>query len=632
MGNGTASVGAAAAAAHTSSWLRTLALDVAVPALLLLLSVPSLLSLLPRRKGARHTRVTAATPASAYLSSARVAHARFIPAPHAFAYPALYGLFDLAALERGLCDAASAFVWRGVRPRGAAAATRWPFLTGIQPRSHLHLALPQLPSSSRTLVEGSIRAKLAYELRERGYLLAGPQDGVSYAEWSAGLGETWMVCMPALLGMQGINPLTIYYVHRPSPTPGERGAFWLAVLEVHNTFAERHVYVLEAGVEEDALKSGASRHRGHFEHAWTFERAFHVSPFNDRGGWYRLLLRPLWADDAATPHIDVRLLLLVAPADDASPDAPLRKKLFASLTSTVVSPLTTRSLLSSLARQPFDLLLPLARILKEAATLHFKKRLSVFPRPDPRAPGGSESVPNDVQAARAGRAPERGAVGWQLLSDFDEAARARLEAFAKLRAAEDDGVGFKLSSPDPLARSIDVAPRRAEAGSTAIHSLSPVFFADVLLLPPALAEQLGADTARRWSRSGPSLASYFSSSSTAQAGGWRTRAARSIRRRHVLWLLSFASPDVRASTLAQLEAPHPLDVVGGQELSLMLLRGMLSAHLAARIEETAVRSLGVHYVSGTEGWLELKRASERMGGEWDEKLGSVLLPLPKHAR
>ena len=58
--------------------------------------------------------------------------------------------------------------------------------------------------------------------------------------------------MPAFLGKEGINPLSVWFCYdkQDDRATGER-KLWSVILEVHNTFGERHVYVLEVGKGED---------------------------------------------------------------------------------------------------------------------------------------------------------------------------------------------------------------------------------------------------------------------------------------------------------------------------------------------------------------------------------------------
>ncbi|MGN0063008.1 MAG: DUF1365 domain-containing protein [Nocardioides sp.] len=64
------------------------------------------------------------------------------------------------------------------------------------------------------------------------------------------------------------DPLTVFWVLRPDGTPRA------VVLEVHNTYGERHAYLLEPDAEGNA----------------EVEKAFYVSPFNDVSGTYRVRL------------------------------------------------------------------------------------------------------------------------------------------------------------------------------------------------------------------------------------------------------------------------------------------------------------------------------------------------------
>ncbi|PWZ01172.1 hypothetical protein BCV70DRAFT_90758 [Testicularia cyperi] len=283
-----------------------------------------------------------------------------------------------------------------------------------------HVDTPELNAERKGWISGSILLKLAYELRQRGFLSAGPQDDFpANQRWQDELGHVWTVTMPSIAGITGINPLTIHYCYRTAKTDKaaseskpSRGDFWLVVLEVHNTFSERHIYVLEADKSEDPT----SEKRPGYDHQWTFPRSFHVSPFNDRGGYYRLFLKEPFRGDKGEFVLGVRLLLLVEDpsepgitgagpeGDQSRPRPKLVKKLMATLDSGTqpvsgrswsrflppfsarrarsVRPLTSATLCAALIRQPLDLFLTFARILFQAGKLHFSKRLDAFGRPD----------------------------------------------------------------------------------------------------------------------------------------------------------------------------------------------------------------------------------------------------------
>ena len=78
-------------------------------------------------------------------------------------------------------------------------------------------------------------------------------------------GEVWLHCYPRVLGYS-FKPVSFWYCHRAD------GSLRTVVVEVNNTFGERHVYLLA-----DAA----------FGRELTASKAFHVSPFCNIEGTYR---------------------------------------------------------------------------------------------------------------------------------------------------------------------------------------------------------------------------------------------------------------------------------------------------------------------------------------------------------
>ena len=76
-------------------------------------------------------------------------------------------------------------------------------------------------------------------------------------------GSIRLLCMPRTLGF-AFNPLSVYFCY------SREGALAALIYEVHNTFGERHSYVLPA-----AQPSGEARH--------SCAKAFFVSPFLPMG-------------------------------------------------------------------------------------------------------------------------------------------------------------------------------------------------------------------------------------------------------------------------------------------------------------------------------------------------------------
>ena len=165
------------------------------------------------------------TSASSHLYRAKTAHARLLPASarHVFCYPVLYFGVDLARLEAGELDLGkgrgSLFGWE---------PSKWS-ITAFWRHAYLEAA-----------TKAGIRHKVLALLERRGI------DTTKHATM------VYMVSMPAYLGFEGINPLTVHYCYGDaSPDADGSRPLRVVVLEVHNTFGERHVYVLRVGVAED---------------------------------------------------------------------------------------------------------------------------------------------------------------------------------------------------------------------------------------------------------------------------------------------------------------------------------------------------------------------------------------------
>ncbi|GGK42701.1 DUF1365 domain-containing protein [Pilimelia terevasa] len=154
--------------------------------------------------------------------------------------------------------------------------------------------------------------------------------------------DRWRVLMLAHARQWGyvFNPLTVYWCLDP------RGRLGAAVLEVHNTYGQRHAYVL----------------RPDGDGAAGMDKEFYVSPFNDVSGRYqvRLTLSPAVVGVAVDLYRDDALVL-------------------AATVHGVPRPATGRALLGRLAVMP-------AATLRVTALIHWHgvrlwRRLPVQPRP-----------------------------------------------------------------------------------------------------------------------------------------------------------------------------------------------------------------------------------------------------------
>jgi uncharacterized protein len=236
-----------------------------------------------------------AFPASAFLYECQIRHVRATPVRNAFSYRTYQWLVDADELPE--------------LPPGLRQLARF--------RAADHLGDPRR----------SIRQNLDRFLAGRGIDTHG--------------GRVLMLAHARALG-HVFNPLTVYWCHDPA------GLLECVVAEVHNTYGERHCYVLhtdQAGRADTA-------------------KEFYVSPFYGVDGWYRMAL----------PEPGPRLALTVTlhRPDGTTFAASVRGRRV---------PATAGNLLRAAARHPASTAAVSARIRWQGARLYAR---GLRPQPRPR--------------------------------------------------------------------------------------------------------------------------------------------------------------------------------------------------------------------------------------------------------
>jgi hypothetical protein len=186
----------------------------------------------------------------------------------------------------------------------------------------------------------------------------------------------FLVTAPKFLGYQ-FNPVSFWYLYSSDKLLSA------IVLEVNNTFGERRPYLVLRDTTNDATRISAHETtHPTLSTTWvkaSWQKDFHVSPFNSRNGSYSLLARdPCESNMGGFCGIDITLNLISSKG---------QSKLFAQLHSegeTIVA-----SQMSLLEKTKFVLawfwigFLTFPRIAKEAVSLFFSHHLHVWYRPEP---------------------------------------------------------------------------------------------------------------------------------------------------------------------------------------------------------------------------------------------------------
>lgn len=190
--------------------------------------------------------------------------------------------------------------------------------------------------------------------------------------------HAYLVTAARFLGYH-FNPVSFWYLYDANKTLAAM------ILEVNNTFGERHMYFLTREMSaDDKVRDGTAKL---FKQKWP--KDFHVSPFNSRQGSYELL-----ANDPLAPSMEgtgpLSATLVLRSSQDHS-------KIVASLTSERRGAGDARpyafdpAAMSVWQRTVFIAswfwvgFVTFPRIVRQAGTLFFSKRLQVWFRPEPLA-------------------------------------------------------------------------------------------------------------------------------------------------------------------------------------------------------------------------------------------------------
>ena len=273
---------------------------------------PNATALVGRDKTGPHAtaplgRGTTVPHATALLGRGVVRHRRLSPRNHAFEYPTYFLMLPLRSLRQA--------------PSGALPRNRAGLLSFFD--------------ADHGDGRADALAWLDALLDAEGVFAAG-----------APRGEVWLHCYPRVLGYV-FKPVSFWYAHDAA------GALAAVVVEVNNTFGERHCYLLHG----DSVAYGREAKA---------KKVFHVSPFFGVEGQYRFrFMRTADRTVARIDHLD----------DDGH-------ALLNTSVSGHLQPLTARTLRSAFFSMPLMTLGVIARIHWQALQL-WRKRVPFFSKPAP---------------------------------------------------------------------------------------------------------------------------------------------------------------------------------------------------------------------------------------------------------
>lgn len=258
---------------------------------------------------------------AALLGIGEVRHTRLRPVPNRFAYPTYFLMLPMRSLRSAPCPAL---------PRNRFG------LISFSDRDH-----------------GDGRADSLAWLDE---LLA--REGVRDAG-----GEVWLHCYPRVLGLT-FKPVSFWYCHRADDSLAA------IVVEVNNTFGERHCYLLDGPDLSFGRELRAAK-------------VFHVSPFCKVAGSYRFRFMRSGLHPGGVPsrtHGTMPASRMIACVDHHDADGLLLR----TSVSGELQPLTSARARAAFFGMPLMTLGVIARIHWQALKL-WRKRVPFFQKPAPPA-------------------------------------------------------------------------------------------------------------------------------------------------------------------------------------------------------------------------------------------------------
>ena len=348
-----------------------------------------------------------------------------------------------------------------------------------------------------------------------------------------------------------------------------------------------------------------------YDHQWTFRCRFHISPFNDRSGFYTVSVEspghplkfrvPDQDTEGQTPLPTICVRLYADPDSTSSAESDPsslqerssigKLKLVADLQTTFALPLTTGNVIKQVLKQPLMLFLTMPRIVYHAGILHFLKHLDVFPRPEPYLVTASIPSPDAVPG---------GGVGWQKEGMLEAYTHELVLGFLRRRTAE-TGISVLLTPPNPSVSPIKV-PAVSDSGGTStleISYLSPRFFIMLFMCPSSVHSlRLGCDANGIFRVSSRNLFLAVFSCTSYKASFFQ-RTLQSLRRARIPDSSNVTSP-----------AAHFLDTncsMASLATSMVVFSLILFFDF---LEKAVFRAIGVRFVKGTEPWNSWDRAME----------------------
>ena len=274
------------------------------------------------------------------LIPSRTTHSRFFPKKHAFSYSYLFVGIPVGIRGR-ICDALS---------------------VDTQDQAWFNVC------SADYLARGNAHLDLAEKLKRYLHTQSVTDRDYTFA---------YLVTAPRFLGYS-FNPVSFWYLYDSDAT------LKYMILEVNNTFDERRIYLLKADISKlDSSINGSIQNNKDWKNTMlftdTWDKDFHVSPFNSLKGSYSLRAADPLASYQETGQVQIDNTIVLRSSKES---AKMVARVWSEDKPRDATRITPMQLLRFIASWWWVGLATFPRIVWQAQKLYFRKNMHVWYRPE----------------------------------------------------------------------------------------------------------------------------------------------------------------------------------------------------------------------------------------------------------
>ncbi len=284
--------------------------------------------------------------------------------------------------------------------------------------------------------------------------------------------------------------------------------------------------------------------------------------------------------------------------------------------------ITPRNVLKAILwRQPLDLLLTTPRILRQAWTLHYEKKLSVYPRPELELRDAEVEIDRPWNETEEDEGGVGKSIGWKTSGMGEKAAGGLVKHYLELQS-KILCKSVRICFDNPGVKTLEIGHVSAEKGQQPdllIRTRHPAFFTQLLMAPTPEHFVLSAKVDHHTAISSPELfrqifAGPADLPQMSHINASLFTAGTAIRRMYLIFLSSFSKRPIPPYLVVYL--PLHWSAIANYSTFQLLLANciMLAAYYADKVEEWIMYRMDARFVKGQAPWEGMVRIVDDTSG------------------